>query len=337
MALCSSLRKARTAAMLDFAAISRVWRRRQLSMLCMSTNCWRRARRSRRAIRSASGSWRTGGFITSPYSTSVERVDRIRLRQAAAGAGEVSNLTGVDANHGQSRTHEFQHDDAFVPTGRFENDQVDSSCLESSDELLTTIRPGVEPLNRTTPTDGEIKLRLGNINACGTIVHESLPCECGLATAAAPATVREAQSSWSGSCCRTVAGQPRMPRSRDQLPVTDYAGRGRFYLMGSLFQIQGLPAGLSGVGPTRVEPQEAATPQQDLKLRTQPKELQKPSRMDAAPAPQPPERPTRVRERPRPSQAHSRTSPATASPRPRNRRQVKLRRHGGRRSVGVCA
>ncbi len=64
-----------------------------------------------------------------------------------------------------------------------------------------------------------------------------------------------------------------MPRSRDQLPVTDYAGRGRFYLMGSLFQIQGLPAGLSGVRPTRVEPQEAATPQQHLKPRTNPKNI----------------------------------------------------------------
>ncbi len=56
------------------------------------------------------------------------------------------------------------------------------------------------------------------------------------------------------------------------------------------------PAGLSGVGPARVEPQEAATLQQDLKPRTQPKELLKTSRMDAATAPQPIGLPTRVRE-----------------------------------------
>ncbi len=65
----------------------------------------------------------------------------------------------------------------------------------------------------------------------------------------------------------------------------------------------GLPAGLSGVGPARVEPQEAATPQQNLKPRTQPQALHKTSRMDAAPAPPPPEPPTRVREPPPPKTA----------------------------------
>ncbi len=38
-----------------------------------------------------------------------------------------------------------------------------------------------------------------------------------------------------------------------------------------------MPAGLSGVGPTRVEPQEAATLQQHLKPRTNPKNFKSPA------------------------------------------------------------
>ena len=58
----------------------------------------------------------------------------------------------------------------------------------------------------------------------------------------------------------------------------------------------GLPAGLSNVGPTRVEPHEAATLQQHLEPAHQPEELLKTSRMDAATAPRPTALPKRVRD-----------------------------------------
>ncbi len=85
------------------------------------------------------------------------------------------------------------------------------------------------------------------------------------------------------------------------------------------------PAGLSGVGPARVEPQEAATPQQDLTPRAQPQGLLKTSRMDAATAPQTIERPTRVRAIPTIPSVFA-NLPDNSKPQPRTRRQVKLPR-----------